>query len=293
MLFGIIVGIITFLLGILAMSLMTRQLSLEIDSLSATISAISKGNIGLQTPVYSNDDIGRIAKQFNEMSRHNKTLMEELINSEKRKNQAEMEALDYKYRFLHTQINPHFIYNSLETINAIAKINMTPQVSRIVQLIGKYFHNITEYSEQQYISISDEFHSLQYFVDIYREIKGANLLVEMDCPFELENAKIPTMILQPILENAFLHGMRGADEISAVRVEVFRQGEILTIRIADNGMGSPASDITQDRRKRGAFSGIGLSNIREWLKLLYGDRAALHIHSCSNGTSVEITLPYS
>ena len=96
-----------------------------------------------------NDDIGKIARRFNEMSLQNKKLIEELVQAEAQKNSAKMEAVDYKYRFLHTQINPHFIYNSLETINAIAKVNHTPEVSRIVQLIGKYFRNITKYSDHQ------------------------------------------------------------------------------------------------------------------------------------------------
>ena len=89
-----------------------------------------------------------------------KKLIEELVQAEAQKNSAKMEAVDYKYRFLHTQINPHFIYNSLETINAIAKVNHTPEVSSIVQLIGKYFRNITKYSDHQFIALEKEFDDL-------------------------------------------------------------------------------------------------------------------------------------
>jgi ATPase subunit of ABC transporter with duplicated ATPase domains len=116
-----------------------------------------------------NDDIGKIARRFNEMSLQNKKLIEELVQAEAQKNSAKMEAVDYKYRFLHTQINPHFIYNSLETINAIAKVNHTPEVSRIVQLIGKYFRNITKYSDHQFIALEKEFELLQCFIDIYKK----------------------------------------------------------------------------------------------------------------------------
>ena len=122
-----------------------------VNALLDTIQNAAKGEIGIQAPVYMNDDIGKIARRFNEMSLQNKKLIEELVQAEAQKNSAKMEAVDYKYRFLHTQINPHFIYNSLETINAIAKVNHTPEVSRIVQLIGKYFRNITKYSDHQFI----------------------------------------------------------------------------------------------------------------------------------------------
>ena len=165
-----VLTVVTLICGCILMQYLTRKVSRQINALSDTIQNAAKGEIGIQAPVYMNDDIGKIARRFNEMSLQNKKLIEELVQAEAQKNSAKMEAVDYKYRFLHTQINPHFIYNSLETINAIAKVNHTPEVSRIVQLIGKYFRNITKYSDHQFIALEKEFELLQCFIDIYKNI---------------------------------------------------------------------------------------------------------------------------
>ena len=150
---------------------------------------------------------------------------------------------DYKYRFLHTQINPHFIYNSLETINAIAKVNHTPEVSRIVQLIGKYFRNITKYSDHQFIALEKEFELLQCFIDIYKNIRGSNIEIRLDYPQELKSVEIPTLLLQPIVENSFVHGMRGMDELfivclsaKGIRDEQGKLSEMI-LSVEDNGIG--------------------------------------------------------
>lgn len=170
-----VLTVVTLICGCILMQYLTRKVSRQINALSDTIQNAAKGEIGIQAPVYMNDDIGKIARRFNEMSLQNKKLIEELVQAEAQKNSAKMEAVDYKYRFLHTQINPHFIYNSLETINAIAKVNHTPEVSRIVQLIGKYFRNITKYSDHQFIALEKEFELLQCLL-IFIKISEAAIL---------------------------------------------------------------------------------------------------------------------
>ena len=241
------------------------------------------------------------------MSLQNKKLIEELVQAEAQKNSAKMEAVDYKYRFLHTQINPHFIYNSLETINAIAKVNHTPEVSRIVQLIGKYFRNITKYSDHQFIALEKEFELLQCFIDIYKNIRGSNIEIRLDYPQELKSVEIPTMLLQPIVENSFVHGMRGMDELfivclsaKGIRDEQGKLSEMI-LSVEDNGLGMDEEAVERltkgkrtepdekDRKK--VFRNIGVPNIIERLKMLYGDRAKLTVTSGENGTTIQIRLP--
>lgn len=268
-----VLTVVTLICGCILMQYLTRKVSRQINALSDTIQNAAKGEIGIQAPVYMNDDIGKIARRFNEMSLQNKKLIEELVQAEAQKNSAKMEAVDYKYRFLHTQINPHFIYNSLETINAIAKVNHTPEVSRIVQLIGKYFRNITKYSDHQFIALEKEFELLQCFIDIYKNIRGSNIEIRLDYPQELKSVEIPTMLLQPIVENSFVHGMRGMDEEAVERLT----------------KGKRTEPDEKDRKK--VFRNIGVPNIIERLKMLYGDRAKLTVTSGENGTTIQIRLP--
>lgn len=298
---------VTLICGCASMQYLTRKVSRQINALSDTIQNAAKGEIGIQAPIYMNDDIGKIARRFNEMSLQNKKLIEELVQTEAQKNSAKMEAVDYKYRFLHTQINPHFIYNSLETINAIAKVNHTPQVSSIVQLIGKYFRNITKYSDLQFIALEKEFELLQCFIDIYKNIRGSNIEIRLDYPKELKDVEIPTMLLQPIVENSFVHGMRGMDELfivclsaKGIRDEQGKLSEMI-LSVEDNGIGMDKEAVElltkgkrteQDEKERKkVFRNIGVPNIIERLKMLYGDRAQLMVTSGENGTVIQIRLP--
>ena len=283
-----VLTVVTLICGCILMQYLTRKVSRQINALSDTIQNAAKGEIGIQAPVYMNDDIGKIARRFNEMSLQNKKLIEELVQAEAQKNSAKMEAVDYKYRFLHTQINPHFIYNSLETINAIAKVNHTPEVSRIVQLIGKYFRNITKYSDHQFIALEKEFELLQCFIDIYKNIRGSNIEIRLDYPQELKSVEIPTMLLQPIVENSFVHGMRGMDELFIVCLSAKGIGmdEEAVERLTKGKRTEPDE---KDRKK--VFRNIGVPNIIERLKMLYGDRAKLTVTSGENGTTIQIRLP--
>ena len=275
-----VLTVVTLICGCILMQYLTRKVSRQINALSDTIQNAAKGEIGIQAPVYMNDDIGKIARRFNEMSLQNKK---------------------------HTQINPHFIYNSLETINAIAKVNHTPEVSRIVQLIGKYFRNITKYSDHQFIALEKEFELLQCFIDIYKNIRGSNIEIRLDYPQELKSVEIPTMLLQPIVENSFVHGMRGMDELfivclsaKGIRDEQGKLSEMI-LSVEDNGIGMDEEAVERltkgkrtepdekDRKK--VFRNIGVPNIIERLKMLYGDRAKLTVTSGENGTTIQIRLP--
>lgn len=202
-----VLTVVTLICGCILMQYLTRKVSRQINALSDTIQNAAKGEIGIQAPVYMNDDIGKIARRFNEMSLQNKKLIEELVQAEAQKNSAKMEAVDYKYRFLHTQINPHFIYNSLETINAIAK------------------------------GIRDE------------------------------QGKLSEMILS-VEDNGI-----GMDEEAVERLT----------------KGKRTEPDEKDRKK--VFRNIGVPNIIERLKMLYGDRAKLTVTSGENGTTIQIRLP--
>ena len=292
-----VLTVVTLICGCILMQYLTRKVSRQINALSDTIQNAAKGEIGIQAPVYMNDDIGKIARRFNEMSLQNKKLIEELVQAEAQKNSAKMEAVDYKYRFLHTQINPHFIYNSLETINAIAKVNHTPEVSRIVQLIGKYFRNITKYSDHQFIALEKEFELLQCFIDIYKNIRGSNIEIRLDYPQELKSVEIPTMLLQPIVENSVLHGIAERAEAGSILVTASAADGDLTLAVCDDGIGMTPEKLTQllsgDHLMSGRGSNhIGVYNVQERLRMLYGSGYGITIESePERYTRVYLRLP--
>ena len=291
---GILLGLIAIALGSGLMHHLTRKVSLQLEALTNSMAYVSEGSVGVVTPVYCHDDIGQLTECFNNMNQRISKLLDQIVAEERLKNKAELEALEYRYRFLQTQINPHFIYNALETVNAVAKINRAPQISKAIQMIGKYFRSITTYSDQQFISLKEAFSSLEIYIEIYHYIQENNLKVEIDYPREMEDVKIPTMILQPIIENCFVHGMRSVEELFIIRLKAGQQQDKICITIEDNGNGIKegiCGNISEARRKKGAHSGIGLANITERLFLLYGNEGRLSIESSGFGTIVTITVP--
>ncbi|OGO80443.1 MAG: hypothetical protein A2Y21_04490 [Clostridiales bacterium GWC2_40_7] len=205
--------------------------------------------------------------------------------------------MEYRFRSLQAEINPHFIYNALETVNALAKISDNTEIVDVVQLICRYFRQCTRSKNFRFINLSQEFSNLKDFVGIYGYIYGERLLVKFDLPEAACEALIPTMILQPVLENALKHGISNTEEQSLVMVSARIAKDRIVVSITDHGSG-----ISEELKKRifstGArilnshrTSGIGLKNVLERLRLIYGEQVNFEIESNRHETSINIAMP--
>ena len=298
---GFLVALGGILIGAAAIFLATHSMTRQIGTLSQTVDEAAAGDMTVRAPVVSQDEIGRLAAHFNTMVESNQRLMERLVQEEKQKNRAAYDALEYKYRSLQSQINPHFIYNALEVVNAMAKLDGNPEISEVVSHISSFFRQNTRNMEKRFITVRREFDSLQEYAYIFRHIYGNALETPFTCATDAAQAMIPTMILQPVLENALVHGIRSERAIVSITAEVPEPGR-LAIRVQDNGAGmsrglisrilSGSDPIAEHEEKKSA--GVGLRNVRDRLRLIYGDRASLSIESEEgHGTAVIIALPLS
>ena len=221
-------------------------------------------------------------------------LMEKSLQEERMKNEAQLEAMDYRYRYLQGQMSPHFIYNALETVNALSKLHNVTEISSVVQRIARYFRNIVQYSDHQFITLGEEMEALEIYIDTYRCVQQSSLLAEVNCPKSLAPVQIPSMMLQPIVENCFVHGFRSGQELIVIRIAAVHEKEGILVTVEDNGEGIP-EEVTReefDRKlKKRDRPGIGLSNIRERLAMLYERDDLLTIESSPFGTTVRILFP--
>jgi sensor histidine kinase YesM len=226
--------------------------------------------------------------------------MQRIIEEEKYKKATEFQLLEYRYRSLQTQINPHFIYNVFETVNALAKLDNNAEVANVIQLISRYFRQSTRNMNARYITLDSEFTSLRDYAEIYRYIYGERVRIEFDCPEKLRKALIPSMVLQPVLENALVHGIKANDDESLIIVSAKEDKDKLLVSIKDHGPGMPEDIkkqiLSNDAVDAGAIqsqhhSGIGLRNVIERLRLIYGDLVSFEIDSGSDGTEICITIP--
>ncbi len=297
---SMLVALVGLIVGTLLAVGISSQMSRQIRQLVSSMNRVEAGELDIELPVESRDEIGLLTSHFNSMTKKIRQLIERLVTEETNKRQAEYQNMEYEYRFLQWQINPHFIYNALETVNALAKLDGNDELCRMIVLLSAYFRQNAETMRKRFSTVRQEFHSLEQYAEIYHHIYIYN--DTLDVPFTYsqtaENAMLPTMLIQPLLENALIHGSN-AEGHSVVRVDASTEGQTLLIRIQDNGDGmdedairrlfTPPEGKPQTREER---TSLGVHNVLDRMQLIYGSAATLHITSeRGRGTCVEMRLP--
>lgn len=292
---GVLFGCMELFLGVALLTVLIQRLVSKLMELRKAMTRVADGDFSQHIRVSGNDDISLLAETMNHMTSKIQELLEQLVEKERLKNEAEIQILEYKYRSLETQIRPHFIYNALETINSMAKIRGNDDIVEIVQRISRYFRSITVNTTRQFITCQQEFDMLQDYTEIYRFIHGDKLKTTFSAKEAARNALIPTMILQPVVENALQHGIRGQDEDSEIIVHAYVRGKQLNITVKDTGYGlSPQMEqkLQSGQIEANRRGGIGVGNVRQRLQLIYGSDAAFSISNRDEGgVVVRITIP--
>lgn len=292
---GILFGCTGLLVGVAVLTVLIQGLVSKLKELRKAMAKVAEGDFSQHVSVSGNDGIGLLTETMNHMTSRIQELLDQLVEKERLKNEAEIQMLEYKYRSLETQIRPHFIYNALETINSMAKIRGNDDIVEIVQRISRYFRSITVNTTRQFITCQQEFDMLQDYTEIYRFIHGDKLKTTFSAKEAASNALIPTMILQPVVENALQHGIRGQDEDSEIIVHAYVRENRLNITVKDTGYGLPPQleqKLQSGQIEASKRGGIGVGNVRQRLHLIYGDDASFTISNRDEGgVVVRITIP--
>ena len=274
--------------GLLAMGLahlISLHMTRRITMLSQKMKSLESGVLEPIVKPPGEDEIGELIQSYNYMSRQ----LALLKNMEVKAIKSEMKALQ-------SQINPHFLYNTLDQINWMAQFGMNDQIASLVQSLAGYY-KLTLSNGQDIIPIEQELKLVAYYVDIQnvRFEQKIELTVEVDK--EIQAGLIPKLTLQPIVENAILHGiLRSDNREGSITIACERQEERIVLSVIDDGVGMDESSLTQLRAgARGpnpSGSGYGLRNVQERIKLYYGESYGLHfLSSPGDGTIVEIHIP--
>ena len=295
---GLIYGVLGIAAGIFIIFILTESVVKKLKQLQQSMHEVAKGNLDSSIPVEGDDDISQLAGTFNYMTNRISELLAEVVHQEQEKKDVEIEMLEYKYRSLQTQIRPHFIYNALETIGALAKMHEYEKIEKAVLHISRYFRNITTNTTKTFITVQQEFDSLKDYTEIYGFIHGNQLVTEYAAREQAKNAMVPTMIVQPIVENALKYGVKSRNESSRIRIHAYKQEENLIITVKDNGYGlsEEMEKAFQENQKIPSKeqSGIGIINVKERLNVLYGEKGKLEMYNrIEGGVKVTITIPFS
>lgn len=258
---------------------MSRQLFRPIGQLHHAIRQVGKNDLDVHIPVEQPNELGELAGQFNKMVIDLKHNQQVLVENQQALNEAQI-------RMLQAQLNPHFLCNTLDTMKWISKINQVPQVA----LMSTNLADILRFciTPEEFVPLSQEVSVLQRYIEIQRIRLADSFTFRVEVPQELQNCIVPKMMLQPLAENAVLHGLTGVEH---GRLEVTAETDcgILRIRVADNGAGLPPELLGKYRPRAAGEGHLGLFNVDTILQKHYGAAFGLYLENRTDGTGAVIT----
>lgn len=268
----------------------SNSVSKPITNLCQTTDQVSKGDFSIRADISSGDEVATLAGSFNSMIEKIGELVEDI-----KIEQLNLRATELK--LLQAQINPHFLYNTLDTIIWLAEDKQTAQVVSMVSSLSDFFRT-TLSDGRDYITLREEEAHIRSYLEIqqfrYRDI----LDYEIHIPEELYQYKVLKLTLQPLVENALYHGIKNKRGMGHIYVDAKVENHILTLAVEDNGIGMEKEALYALRKrvkketvadKKGGF---GLSNVDERIRLNYGAGYGLFFESIyGEGTTVTAVFP--
>ena len=199
--------------------------------------------------------------------------------------QAEAAAHEAEIRMLHYQLAPHFLFNTLNAINAMVRLGEVERAQEMIQLLGDFLRHALKQDSVEIVTLEEEIESLKLYLNIERVRFEDRLSLRFDLDPASLGAKVPTLLLQPIIENAMKHAISESEDGGTLSIASEVKGDQLLLEVADTGPGFEPDYSETD-------SGIGLRNVIERLQTLYGDNHEIRLSENSpTGLRVSITLP--
>lgn len=297
---------VNLLLGILMMELLlllvisvglavflSWRITRPMRKIETAMQQIGEGNMDIVVHDSDQDEMGILAATLNSMSMNIKELMAQIHKDEEQKRYLELKAMQY-------QVNPHFLYNTLDSIAMSARKNQDYTSEKMTLALSEFFR-ISLSRGMEYVTVSEEMR----YVQSYLEIQGMRFpdSVTWECRVEkgIENAKVLKFILQPLVENSLYHGLRDSGREGHIEVCAGTCGNDLVFRVKDSGIGmlpEQLKKVTEELNQKQITGksiyegGFGLQNVQQRLQLVYGEKAGLTIESeWDEGTCITVMIP--
>ena len=257
--------------GFVYSMIQNRTIIMPLHHLSKRIDVVKSGVLEKRDYETAHDEMGNVEKGFEDMVSHINELINQVYIQTIKTQDAEREMLLAK-------MNPHFLYNSLDSIHWLAIRNKDYEVSEQLEALADVYRHILRFGEGM-ISIRDDMEFIDNYLFLLDFQMGDRVAFINDIPEELHSYLIPKLITQPLVENAVQHGLRDVNTGGKVKIRMRRQQEDLVITVLDNGVGCDVEKIRKllkDKEGKGAFA---LRNIDERVRLRYGDGYGLKMYS--------------
>ncbi|WP_325175575.1 cache domain-containing sensor histidine kinase [Paenibacillus sonchi] len=284
--------VLAFLLIFSFSSLFSRRLL----HLSKHINRVGTGDFDTSLQIDGKDEIALLARQFNSMVRSIHDLMLEVQVSNEQNSLLQQKQNDIRFKMLASQINPHFLFNALESIRMEAHMKNQQEIARVVRLLGQMMRSSLEVGRSK-VTLKQELDMVRCYLEIQQFRYEERLKYHFIVDPAIESLSMPPLIIQPLVENAVIHGLDNTLEGAVVTVEIRYEQDHAVFTITDNGVGITRDRLEQIRitletQEEQEGARIGLRNVHDRLKLSYGEKYGLTIESHpSEGTRISFRIP--
>lgn len=283
----IIIGIACLVFAFVASYQLSYTISKPILKLVRIMKEIKQGNLGLRADFNTNDEIGMLGDGFNSLMDRINKLLDQIYNEQRLKRENE-------FRLLQSQIKPHFLYNTIETIISFIKLDLKENAIMSAKYLAG-FYRISLSKGNDIITINDEMLLIKNYLSIQKLRYIEYMDYELQFDEEILKYQIPKLTLQPLVENSIYHGLKQKEDKGTLIIKGFKNEECINIEVFDDGIGitpDKIDSILHSSAVQNKLTDFGVSSVDSRLKLLYGEEYGLKIESVVGVfTKVTVKLP--
>lgn len=278
-----------FVFGLITLLLIRHHFT-PLQALTELVRQIRHGNLAHRIRTKSYDELGLLGRSLNDMLDRIGELLHENEAKQQELAQKELEKEKMRYLVLQSQVNPHFLLNTLNNIKWLATIYGDSAVSSSIVALGQLLEASFRQVEDE-ITLRQEIHYLNSYIRILELSYPAKFEVHIDITHDVLDCAVPKLFLQPLFENAVIHGLSGMLS-GRIDVEAHREGDILRLSVTDNGIGIDEETAERLNSAKLSMNKLGINNTNQRIQLLYGPAFGLRFEKCTpSGTKVTIRLP--
>lgn len=264
--------------------LLSRHLSQPVQELSHAMGEVERGDFSVQIQSGREDELGKLSQSFNRMVAEYQANLDRSVKRQKELNETQV-------RMMQAQLNPHFLYNTLDTMKWLGVAHKVPQVAALATDLATILR--ASISQEEMVTLAQELELVERYIAIQSIRFEDRFTCEVDVAEEFQNCLVPKLVLQPLVENAILHGVADLNE-GYIKLWAERQEDKLIISVSDNGRGMPKELVDKlnspDKRIMGGH--LGLYNVDSIIRLHFGNEYGITARSASGeGSCVSVCLP--
>jgi two-component system sensor histidine kinase YesM len=284
-----------FILSILITILFTAYFVRRIQFLRDQMHRVAMGDFNLDGQINGDDEINELYNDLQIMVESMQQLINEAYEAKIQTETFRVNQVEAEFKTLASQINPHFLYNTLETIRMKAYVNNDKETADLVKKLGKFMRRCLEVKNSM-VTLESELEFTKSYLELQSARFGDRVSYTIENDVDPQYMILP-LIIQPIVENAFVHGIEGSKSNGVINIKIYYKEENVMIEVKDNGQGIPDDKMSELRWKleendTSSGKSIGLTNVNKRIKIYHGEGYGLTFSSKpGKGTRVRITLP--